>query len=197
MGIYNRKDFYYNKAKKEGYRSRAAYKLLELNKRYSLIKAGDYVADLGCAPGGFLQVAEDLVGENGIVIGVDLMEVAPLGKNVFIIQGDFTKADVKREILKLSNNKRFDVILSDMAPKTTGITFRDTYLSLELAQEAFNSSKELLKKGGNILIKVFESDGLRLLIDNMKKSFDPVFLNRPQSSRKGSREIYIIGKGYH
>ncbi len=196
MGIYNRKDFYYKKAKSEGYRSRAAYKLLELNKKFSVIKKGDIIADLGCAPGGFLQVASELTGEDGIVVGVDLVSVEPVGRNVFLLQGDFTKVDVKEKMLQITRGKKFDVILSDMAPKTSGIHFRDSYLSFRLAEEAFSSARDMLIKGGNILIKIFESEEVKGLTDSLRKSFESLYLNRPESTRKGSKEIYIIGKQY-
>ncbi|MCX7958041.1 MAG: RlmE family RNA methyltransferase [Deltaproteobacteria bacterium] len=196
MGIYNRKDFYYKRAKSEGYRSRAAYKLIELNRKYSVIREGDFVADLGCAPGGFLQVASEIAGEKGIVVGVDLVSVAPAGSNVFVIKNDFTNPEVIKEMLGFTGGRRFDVILSDMAPKTTGIQFRDSFLSFRLAEAAYISARELLKSGGNILIKVFEGEELHGLIERLKKSFEFLHLNRPESTRKGSKEIYIIGKQY-
>ncbi|MCX7944363.1 MAG: RlmE family RNA methyltransferase [Deltaproteobacteria bacterium] len=196
MGIYNKKDFYYKKAKLEGYLSRAAYKLIEINRKYSLIKKGDIVADLGCAPGGFLQVASELVGSDGIVVGVDLEVIGLEKENIFFVHGDFTKEEIKDKMLSLLNGRRFDVILSDMAPKTTGITFRDAYLSFGLANEAFVSARRLLKKGGNILIKIFEGDETKILINDMKKCFGAIYLNRPDSTRKGSKEIYIIAKQY-
>ncbi|MGC8928277.1 MAG: RlmE family RNA methyltransferase [Myxococcota bacterium] len=196
MGIYNRKDYFYKKAKAEGYRSRAAYKLIELNRRYTLIRKGDFVADLGCAPGGFLQVAAEIVGEEGIVVGVDLSPVLPLGRNIFIITGDFTEKSVQDKMLSLAKGRQFGVLLSDMAPKTSGIQFRDTYLSFQLAEAAFNSTAKLLRKGGNILIKVFESEDVKGMVSRMKEIFGMVHLNRPDSTRKGSKEIYIIGKNY-
>ncbi len=196
MGIYNRKDFYYKKAKAEGYRSRAAYKLLELNKRYSIIRESDFVADLGCAPGGFLQVASEIVGEKGLVVGIDLCPVQPAGGNVVVIEGDFTSPDAIGSMLGYLKGKKFDVILSDMAPKTTGIQFRDAYLSFGLAETAFLSAGRLLREGGNILIKVFEGEDVRGLTNRMKKSFKNLYLNRPESTRKGSKEIYIIGKNF-
>lgn len=197
MAIYNRKDYYYKKAKDEGYRSRAAYKLKELNSRYSLIKAGDYVADLGCAPGGFLQVASELVGESGLVIGVDLVDVAMVGRNVYVIKGDFTDGGLIEEMLKLTGGRRFDVILSDMAPRTTGIHFRDAYLSYKLAEAAYLSARSLLVKGGNMLIKIFEGQEVKGFTEEMKKTFSYIYLSRPESTRKGSKEIYIIAKGYN
>lgn len=196
MGIYNRKDFFYKKAKTEGYRSRAAYKLIELNKRYSLLKKGELVADLGCAPGGFLQVASEIVGDSGIVVGVDLSPVQPVGRNVFIITGDFTDTAVTKKMLSFTNGRRFNLILSDMAPKTSGILFRDSYLSFTLAQAAFNSTSELLEKGGKILIKIFESEEVKGFVERIKEKFEIVHLNRPESTRKGSKEIYIIGKNF-
>jgi len=180
----------------EGYRSRAAYKLLEINKRYSIIKRGDYVADLGCAPGGFLQVTSEIIGEKGLVIGVDLNPVQPIGTNVILIEKDFTKKDVLEEMLTHLKGKKFDVILSDMAPKTTGIQFRDTYLSFKLAEQAYNSANDLLKSGGNILIKIFDGEEVKGLTERIRKSFKKTYLNRPESTRKGSKEIYIIGIGF-
>jgi len=196
MGIYNRKDFYYKKAKEEGYRSRAAYKLIEINEKYRIIKRGDCVIDLGCAPGGFLQVASKLVGEKGRVIGIDLVSVSPVSSNTITVEGDFTDRARIDEILRLSGNRKFDVLLSDMAPHTSGIQFRDAYLSFKLAETAIDSLPDLLKNGGNVLIKIFEGDEFKSFLDRVRHSFERVFITRPDSTRKGSKEIYVVGIRY-
>ena len=196
MGIYNRKDFYYKRAKEEGYRSRAAYKLIEINDRYHIIKKGDDVVDLGCAPGGFLQVASRLVGDGGKVVGIDLVAVTPVAPNTNTIEGDFTDREKIYEILKVSDNKKFDVLLSDMAPHTSGIQFRDAYLSFKLAELAIDSLPSLLKKGGNTLIKIFEGEEFKSFVDRVRVLFEKVFITRPDSTRKGSKEIYVVGVRY-
>jgi 23S rRNA (uridine2552-2'-O)-methyltransferase len=196
MGIYNRKDFYYKKAKEEGYRSRAAYKLIEINNRYHIIKKGDYVVDLGCAPGGFMQVASRLVGEEGRVVGIDLVSVVPVGSNAIILEGDFREKGKVEELLRLSDNRKYDVLLSDMAPHTSGIQFRDAYLSFKLAEAAIDSLPCLLRKGGNGLIKIFEGEEFKSFVVRVKELFERVFITRPDSTRKGSKEIYIVGVKY-
>lgn len=194
MGIYNRKDFYYKKAKREGYRSRAAYKLIELNRKFSIIKGNDMVVDLGCAPGGFLQVASEIVGEKGIVVGIDLLPVSPVGKNVFVVEGDFTDLSNISLLLSFTDGQKFDVLLSDMAPHTSGIHFKDARHSYDLAKTVFSSLDLLLKKDGNMIVKIFEGCETREIAALARDRFRKVDLTRPDSTRRGSKELYVVAR---
>lgn len=191
-----KKEHYYKKAKKEGYRSRAAYKLKQLNKRYQLIKPGDTVLDLGAAPGGWLQVASELTGEKGQVIGVDLQEIEELSlENVTTIQGDITKEETIKKIREKLTNPP-DIILSDLSPKITGIWDVDHAQSIKLARTSLNISRQLLKPGGKILLKVFQGRQFQDLVKDVEESFDFTTISKPKASRKRSAETYIIGKSF-
>ncbi len=187
----NRKDFYFRKAKEEGYRARSAYKLFELNKKYNLIKRNDRVLDLGCSPGSWLQAASKI--SNGLIVGVDILPVQQI-KNVKFIQADITDKGTLDMIRSFSNE--FDVILSDMAPKTSGIKELDHNKSIYLNEKALETAKELLAKKGNFLCKVFQGEYFKEFLDEVKKQFEFVKSSKPESSRKESKEIYIICKGF-
>ncbi|MEN4044293.1 MAG: SAM-dependent methyltransferase [Methanobacterium sp.] len=179
-------------AKKEKYRSRASYKLLQLNKKFRIIKARDYVVDLGAAPGGWSQVALEIVGEEGKVVAVDLQRIRPFEENNFVqITGDFTKKDLIDKIeseLGLSA----DVILSDAAPKLTGIRDIDQLKSIDIAENVLKISDSILKIGGNMLVKVFQGEGFEEYLKEVKKEFKIVKTTKPPSSKKGSMEMYLI-----
>ncbi|MEN4006145.1 MAG: SAM-dependent methyltransferase [Methanobacteriaceae archaeon] len=186
------KEPYYKMAKKEKYRSRASYKLLQLNKKFRIIKARDYVVDLGAAPGGWSQVALEIVGEEGKVVAVDLQRIRPFEENNFVqITGDFTKKDLIDKIeseLGLSA----DVILSDAAPKLTGIRDIDQLKSIDIAENVLKISDSILKIGGNMLVKVFQGEGFEEYLKEVKKEFKIVKTTKPPSSKKGSMEMYLI-----
>lgn len=187
-----KKEHYYKMAKKEKYRSRASYKLLQLNKRYKIIKPRDYVVDLGAAPGGWSQVALDIVGEDGKVVAVDLQRIKPFDFDNFIqITGDFTKKEV---IYKIEEELGWnaDVILSDAAPKLSGIKDIDQLRSIDIAVNALKISDSLLKIGGSMVIKVFQGEGFEDYLKKVKKKFKIVKTTKPPSSKKGSVEMYII-----
>lgn len=189
--MYNRKDGYYNKAKKEGYASRAAYKLKELNDKYKLIKKNNTVLDAGCAPGGWLKVISEIVGQNGSVIGVDILDVKNITqKNVKFIKGDFSREETLEEVLKYS--QKFDTVVSDIAPNTTGQRIVDHTNSLELVKTVFNFSKQVLKTGGDFLFKLFDGEDRELFIAELKKYFNSVKIIRPDATRKNSFEIYVV-----
>lgn len=190
-----KQEHFYRKAKREGYRSRAAYKLKQLNKRYDLIEPGDVVVDLGAAPGGWLQVARELVGSDGLVLGIDLQRIEDLGyENVVTIRGDIRKPETikkaRDQLAKLS-----DVVLSDASPKITGAWGVDHARSVELGRAALNFSKQLLVPDGRALTKVFQGDLFNDLVKDVEKTFDFVKTSKPKASRKRSAETYIIGKG--
>ncbi|MBI5798217.1 RlmE family RNA methyltransferase [Candidatus Woesearchaeota archaeon] len=186
--MYQQKDYYFNKAKKEGLRARSSYKLIEIQKKYKLMKTNDNVLDIACAPGSWLQVIKKFT--HGRIVGVDLESIKPID-GIEFIQGDIRDKKIQRQI---GNN--YQVVLSDIAPKTTGIRDKDQYLSLELSRVSFLVAKEVLQKGGNFLVKTFQSQETEELVKEIKKEFDFVKRYSPASSREGSKEIYILATGY-
>lgn len=193
--MYNRKDGYYNKAKKEGYASRAAYKLIELNTKYKLIRKNDIILDAGCAPGGWLKVISEIVGEKGSVIGVDILDIKGITqKNVTFIKGDLTKSETLENVLKYT--EKFDTVVSDAAPNTTGQRIVDHTNSYELVNIVFNFSKKVLKKGGNFLFKLFDGEDREALVGELKKYFGAIKIIRPDATRKNSFEIYVVCTGF-
>jgi 23S rRNA (uridine2552-2'-O)-methyltransferase len=194
--VYNPRDRYYKKAKQEGYRSRAAYKLLELQQRYRLLKPGDAVVDLGAAPGGWLQVAAKIVGQNGKIIGVDLQTIESFReRNIILLQGDMASAEIQAQI-KARLNGPVDCVLSDLAPKLSGIRDADMARCLELNQAALNVAVQLLRPSGSLLIKSFISDDLHGFTAELKKSFSAVQRTKPDATRQGSSEFYFYAKGF-
>lgn len=190
-----KRDPYHRRAKKEGYRSRAAYKLKQLNERFGFFKNAKYVLDLGAAPGGWLQVASEAVGKDGIVVGVDLNKITPLNaENVRILIGDVTKKEILNSIQK-NFDSELDVVLSDLSPNITGNWDLDQYKQIELAKIALMISKKMLKKNGWFIVKVFQGIELEPYLDDVKKNFEEVKIVKPKASRKGSAEVYLIAKG--
>jgi len=193
---YHPKDSFYRRAKREGYRSRAAYKLLELNRRFQLIRPGDGVVDLGTAPGGWLQVAARLVGGRGKVVGADIQPVEPLAEeNVFIIEGDVTSEECQKRIEGLLPSGA-DCVLSDLSPRLTGIRHADVSRSVELGRAALRVASRLLKPGGNFLVKTFVAEELKDFTGELQEHFRTVQATRPEATRKGSSEIYLCAKGF-
>jgi len=194
--VYNPRDSYWRRAKKEGYRSRASYKLIELNEKFKLLKRGDRVLDVGCAPGGWMQVALEIVGEKGFVYGVDIEKVESFHKsNAEIIIADISKAEGRELILNKADGM-LDAIISDIAPHTTGVKIADQAKSLELSKEAFRISKILLKESGNFLVKIFQGSDIKKFLEELKLNFREVKITKPEATRKGSAEVYIVGKGF-
>jgi 23S rRNA (uridine2552-2'-O)-methyltransferase len=188
---YQRKDTFYARAKQAGYRSRAAYKLLELSRRYQLIERGRRVVDLGAWPGGWLQVAAQLTGPSGRVIGVDLKGVEPLGAPVTTIIGDARDPLVQERILAHCGG-RVDVLLCDMAPQLTGVRDRDNARALELAEAAVAIGERLLAPGGRLLLKLFDGPEADTVVATARRRFRTVKRTRPEASRKHSAEIYLL-----
>jgi 23S rRNA (uridine2552-2'-O)-methyltransferase len=187
-----RKDDYYNRAKQEGYRSRAAYKLKQLNEEAGLISEGDTVVDLGAAPGGWLQVASELAGDSGTVVGVDLQRIKPID-GVETVRGDMTEGDTREKVIDTVGEA--DTVVSDMAPNMTGEYSLDHARSVYLARMAFETSLELLAPGGDFVAKVFEgpdTDDLRADID---EEFEYVRTIHPKASRDSSSELFMVAKG--
>ena len=193
---YNPRDRYYQKAKQEGYRSRAAYKLLELQERYRLLKAGDAVVDLGAAPGGWLQVAAKIVGPKGRIVGVDLQSIQGFREaNIILVQGDMTSKDVQKKIQEFLNGPA-DCVLSDLAPKLSGIRDADAARCLELNRAALAIGAQLLRANGSLLIKSFISQDLQSFTAELKKYFSAVQRTKPEATRQGSSEFYFYAKGF-
>ena len=191
---YQRKDAFYARAKAEGYRSRASYKLLDLARRYQLFKRGDHVVDLGAWPGGWLQVAAELVGPRGVVVGVDLVPIDPLPQAwVSTLLGDASEPAVLEQLRERCGG-RVDVVLSDMSPKLSGIRDRDAARSEGLAEAAVGIAEQLVAPGGRMVMKVFsgaESEALRLA----RRVFTAAKLTKPESSRRESAEMYLVATG--
>ncbi len=197
-GQYDRKDHLYRQAKKEGYRSRAAYKLLELDKRYKLLKKGLRVLDLGCYPGGWLQVALEKIGQNGLVLGIDLREVEPVNTTVneaIVLHGDIFDSAMRAKITALAGGK-LDVILSDLSPQLSGIRFRDALKSAEMVECALNLSQDILCKGGTLVAKVFPGAECEELAKRFRAAFTSFARPSLGSSRKSSTELYFVARGY-
>lgn len=182
-----RKDFYFRKAKEEGYLARSVYKLLEINKKYNLIIKEDRVLDIGCSPGSWVQACLKLkVSE---VIGVDIQE-AKVEDNKF----KFFKKDINK--IDLDKLGKFDIVLSDIAPSTSGNKDLDSYKSYELSLKAFEIAKKVLKEKGNFLVKIFQGGEFPSLLTEIKKNFVFCKSYKPKSTRYSSKEIYIIAKNY-
>ena len=195
--IYKPNDAYYKRAKQEGYRSRAAYKLIELQQRFHLIKAGDFVVDLGAAPGGWLQVAANYVGTTGKVIGVDLQPIDPFrARSITLLQGDITDSGIQQQIKEILGGPA-DCILSDLAPRLSGIRDADTARCLELNQTALKVAFQLLRPGGTLLVKSFVNQELQALTSELKRYFSSVQRTRPEATRQASSEVYFCATGFH
>jgi len=193
---YNPQDRYFKKAKQEGYRSRAAYKLLELQQRYRIIKPGDKVVDLGAAPGGWLQVAAKIVGPNGRVIGVDLQPIQTLAEpQVILLSGDIAAQEIQQQITQLLSGPA-SCVLSDLAPKLSGIRDADMARCLDLNRIALAVATELLRPGGTLLVKSFISDDLQAFSAELKQYFATVQRTKPDATRQGSSEFYFYAKGF-
>ena len=187
-------DQYFKKAKAEGYVARSAYKLIEINDKKRILKHGSRVLDLGCAPGSWLQVAEQIIGPKGLAVGVDLQRVdAPLGPRVHVLQGDVFNVD-PRELLAEAGGQPFTVVLSDMAPSTTG--HGDDFLSVRLCRRVLELLSAVLQPGGAVLMKVLEGAEFPDLLKETKKLFKEAGATKPAASREVSREIFIVGTGY-
>jgi 23S rRNA (uridine2552-2'-O)-methyltransferase len=187
------KDHYYNKSKQEGYRSRAAYKLKQLDREENLLHEGKTVVDLGAAPGGWLQVAAEEVGETGTVVGVDLQRIDSID-GVETVRGDMTEASTKEKIRDVAGDD-VDVVLSDMAPNMTGEYSVDHARSVHLARQAFETALDVLDTGGDFAVKVFEGRDLDDLRDDVDEEFQYVRTLRPDASRDSSSEVYLVAKG--
>ena len=191
-------DRFYKEAKTAGYRSRSAFKLLQISRKFSLIKSGDVVVDLGAAPGGWSQIARELVGEHGMVVSVDLLSMAPI-KGVVVLKGDITSEETIstiQEALASQERKAVDVVISDVAPQLSGNKDLDQYRSCELSTAALTIAVKLLKENGSFVTKIFQGEYYPEFYKSMKAKFRSVKAYAPEASRKRSAEVYVVGKGY-
>lgn len=188
-------DPYVKRAQKDGYRSRASYKLIELNEKDKLIRPGMLVMDLGSAPGGWSQVAGKIVGEHGRVIASDILPMDPLD-NVDFIQGDFTEDSVFQQILAKLDGRQPDLIISDIAPNISGVAVADQASSMYLVELTLDMVRQVLKPGGNYAVKVFQGEGSEAFLKDVRSSFEKVMVRKPEASRPRSREVYLVAKGF-
>ena len=186
----SKKDQFRRLARDQGYRSRSAFKLKQINESYRILNKGHCVVDIGCAPGGWLQVALSEVGHKGKVIGIDIKKIEPLNE-AFVIQGNIEDEDIINSILKISNSN-VDVVLSDLSPNVSGNWDLDHARQIDLTRSALKLTDKILKKGGKVVLKVFQGDMLNELIVEIKKEFKKVILTKPNASRQVSSEIYLI-----
>ncbi|WP_122864089.1 23S rRNA (uridine(2552)-2'-O)-methyltransferase RlmE [Pseudomonas viridiflava] len=188
-------DKYVKMAQKDGYRSRASYKLLEIQEKDKIIRPGMTVIDLGAAPGGWSQVTSRLVGGQGRLIASDILEMDSI-PDVTFIQGDFTEDAVLAQILEAVGNTQVDLVISDMAPNMSGLSAVDMPRAMFLCELALDLAGRVLRPGGDFLIKVFQGEGFDVYHKDIRKLFDKVQMRKPLSSRDRSREQYLLGRGF-
>ncbi len=189
------KDDYVKRAQKEGYRSRAAFKLLEIQEKDRIIKPGMRIVDLGAAPGGWSQVARKLVGDRGQVIALDILEMESIA-GVSFIQGDFCEQGPLNELRNILAGEKVDLVISDMAPNITGMASVDQPRSMYLCELALDFVRESLRPGSGFVVKVFQGEGFDQYLKELRESFSRVVSRKPRSSRPKSREIYLVAGNF-
>ena len=187
-------DPYVQKAKAEGYRSRAAYKLLELDRKDRLFAPGQLVVDLGAAPGSWTQVAVAKLGARGRVVAVDVLPMEPL-PGVQFVEGDFREQEVLDALFVALGGRKADLVISDLAPNISGIGVSDQARSMHLAELALEFARQCLKPGGSLVVKVFQGAGFAEFLLAMRQAFAKVGSRKPEASRGRSSEMYLLGKG--
>ena len=188
-------DPYVKQAQKDGYRARSAYKLIELNEKDRLIRAGMRILDLGSAPGGWSQVAGKLVGARGRVLATDILPMDAL-PNVDFIQGDFSEDVIVQQLLDWLGGAKFDLIISDIAPNTTGIDSADAAKSIYLLELALDVARRTLKSHADFIAKMFQGAGSDQFLKELRTHFGKVMVRKPAASRKESREVYVVAKDF-
>ncbi|MCW8847341.1 MAG: 23S rRNA (uridine(2552)-2'-O)-methyltransferase RlmE [Sedimenticola sp.] len=189
-------DEYVKRAQIDGYRSRASYKLLELQDKDRLLAPGQVVVDLGAAPGGWSQVALKLVGEKGRVFALDILEMEPIS-GVDFIQGDFRDDAVLAQFHSLLAGRPVDLVISDMAPNVSGMSAVDQPRAMYLCELALEYAREVLRPGGSFVVKVFQGEGFDQYVKEMRSSFAKVATRKPAASRSQSREVYLVARSYN
>lgn len=196
MSEYNRKDYLYKRAKDEGFRSRAAYKLREINDKYRIISSDSLVLDLGAWPGGWLQYISTVLGPKGKAVGIDLQKIDDLAdERISCIQGDIRDENVLNEAKAISGSY-FTVVVSDMSPKLSGIKEADQAACVGLAESALEISRQMLKPGGSFICKVFKGAETDNFVKTCRLKFQKVIRSELDATRKTSNEFYIIGTGF-
>lgn len=190
-----KRDLYRRMARERGYKSRAAFKLLQLHKKYGIFYEGYRVLDLGCAPGGWLQVASRYVGKAGLVVGIDKRAVKGMPENVRFIKMDIYDGKVIEAIREIVQAD-FDVVLSDLSPDVSGIWELDSARQIDLSMRALEIAKQVLREGGTMVIKLFQGDMANEFINTLRKGFDEVRLTKPPASRRESSELYAVCFGF-
>lgn len=188
-------DPYVKKAQVDGYRSRASYKLIEINEKDKLYRPGNSVLDLGSAPGGWSQVLAKVIGNKGRVVASDILPMDSI-VGVSFIQGDFTEEAVYDQIVSELDNSKVDTVVSDMAPNISGVNATDQYTSIYLVELALDMARNVLKPGGSFCAKVFQGVGYEEYVKDVRSSFSKVVVRKPAASRARSREVYIVAKGF-
>ncbi len=189
------KDPYVKQAQESHYRSRAVYKLIEIDERDRLFRQGQKVIDLGAAPGSWSQYVGEKIGSVGQLIAVDVLPIAPVN-NMLVIEGDFTERSVYDKCLQVMNNTRADLVISDMSPNLSGIKIADQSRSLALAELSFDLAKDVLKTGGDMLVKLFEGAGTDKYRYDLKRYFEKIVIRKPNASRNDSGEFYVLAKTF-
>ncbi len=188
-------DEYVKRAQKEGYRSRAVYKLEELHQKDRLLKPGMTIVDLGAAPGGWSQYATRLLDGRGRIIALDILPMDSL-PDVEVIEGDFREEEVLNRLLATIGDDKVDLVMSDMAPNISGMDAVDQPRSMYLAELAVDLAGQVLKPGGDLLFKVFQGEGFDALVKDLRARFTKVIIRKPKASRPRSREVYVLARGY-
>lgn len=189
-------DTYVKQSQKDGYRSRASYKLIEIDDKYKLLKPASAVLDLGAAPGGWTQVAAERVGSRGFILATDILLMDSVAETSFI-QGDFSEDEVFEQLLKEIADRRLDLVMSDMAPNLSGMKDIDQPRSMYLVELALDIATKTLRPGGSFLTKVFHGAGFDELIKHTRDRFDKVTAVKPSASRSRSRETYMLARGFN
>ncbi len=189
-------DEYVRKAQQKGYRSRAVFKLEEIQQKDQIIKPGMVVVDLGAAPGGWCQYASKILAKNGRIIGLDILPIEPM-EGVELIQGDFREQEVMDGLLETLKGQAVDLVISDMAPNISGQSAVDQPRAIYLCELALDFARQVLKPKGDLLIKAFQGEGYTELEKSLRESFSKIIVRKPKASRARSREVYILARGFN
>jgi 23S rRNA (uridine2552-2'-O)-methyltransferase len=187
-------DEYVKKAQRDGYRSRAVYKLEEIQAKDRIIKPGMSIVDLGAAPGGWSQYALGLIGRKGVVVAMDILPMEPL-PGVTFVEGDFREENVLNELLAVLEEREIDLVMSDIAPNISGMEAVDQPRAMYLAELAVDFADRVLRPGGDLLVKLFQGEGFDVLLKDLKQRYEKVIVRKPKASRPRSREVYALARG--
>ncbi|WP_449288554.1 RlmE family RNA methyltransferase [Marinicella sediminis] len=188
-------DEFVKKSQDAGYRARSAYKLAEIAEKFALFADLEAVVDLGAAPGGWCQVVQKMSPETRFIVGLDLLPIEPI-EGVHFIQGDFTSDEVYEQLLELLNDRKIDLVLSDMAPNLSGMSAMDQPRCMLLAEMALEFCQQSLKPGGSHVVKLFQGEGFDQHVQNIRQLFKKVVIYKPKSSRPRSREVFAVATGF-